>query len=347
MQAVGAHLIVFDKERVMPLSCQVGGPVVAPEFMQRYMRDYACIDPLIPACFHAPVSANAMLCQEFLSDEAVAKSEFYQDFFIPGGCRYQAGWKLENSRKRMIVLSAHQRKTHFERNQLAPWEPVLEHARHAARLGAEFAPRLVEGDLLRQALNHLRMACIMVDSNARVIDGSATAIRLLENGSVLKLLWNGQLATKSSEESRQLCNLIERAAAGRLGGVMLLARDSPGGSWELQIVPSGVARENPFDRRFANCALVFVKTPKRSARPDWDKIHVMLHCTRAEAEVAADLVGGMTPSEIAMKRNVSIHTVRSQIRILLAGMGLHRIAQLVSFLTTTDKRNMLPFSRRL
>ena len=104
--------------------------------------------------------------------------------------------------------------------------------------------------------------------------------------------------------------------------------------WLVQVVPSGVAQQNPFDPRYASCALIFVTPPKPQGTPDWRRIQLALDCTQAEAEVAADLVLGLSPSEIAAKRNASLNTVRTQIRMLLERADFHRIAELVGFLAT-------------
>jgi DNA-binding CsgD family transcriptional regulator len=270
-----------------------------------------------------------LVCQEHISDEEVSHSEYYQDFLIASGGRYQGGWVLANNIKCQISLAFHRRKERFERQDLAPWESVAQHARHAVSLSAALAPSLARGELLRQAIDSREMVCIMVDSNGRLLDSSAAAIALLQSGNILRLRLDSQLATLSSEETTRLHNLIANAATGRMGGVMRLA-----GHWLVQVVPSGVAQQNPFDPRFANCALIFVTPPKPPCTPDWRRIQVALDCTRAEAEVAAELVSGMSPSEIAARRNASLNTVRTQIRILLAGTGFHRIAELVSFLAT-------------
>jgi DNA-binding NarL/FixJ family response regulator len=170
----------------------------------------------------------------------------------------------------------------------------------------------------------------MVDSNARVLDCSAAASRLLESGRVLMLRYRSKLATLSNEETARLHSLIANAATGRMGGLMRVA-----GSWVLQVVPSGVAQQNPFDPRSAHCALLFITPPKPQIPADWRQIQLALDCTRAEAQVAGDLVSGIAPNEIATRRNVSVNTVRTQIRVLLERTGLHRIAELVSFLGAT------------
>lgn len=296
-----------------------------------YLDHYSKVDPLVRATIQSS-EGDLRLCHECISDEDVAHSEYYQDLLLPKGGRYIAFWKPEDNAQRCISLALHRRRARFERGELAGWGTVADHARHAVSLAGALGPRLAEGDLLRQAIDHQGMACIMVDANARVIDGSAAAIRLLETGSTLKLRGARQLATNSASETKELRSLIWRTAAGRSAGMMRVADGAQGGYWVLQIVPTGVARDNPFDPRFANCALVFLNTPRRPIRPNWNNIRMALDCTQAEAVVAADLAGGMTPAEIAATRKVSIHTVRSQVRALLTLTGLHRIAQLVSYL---------------
>jgi DNA-binding CsgD family transcriptional regulator len=321
--------MVYDK-RAAGFGGFTGGPVFTPDYSSLYAEYYHSVDPLYATASPAPTSERVMLCHEFVPPESVNKSEFYQDFLIPHEVRYRAGWHLENSSDRLIALGLHRGTLRFERSDLRAWEPVAQHARQAASLTAKVAPLLARGELLRQAIDHKQMLCLMVDSSARVLDCSTAATELLESGRVLRLSHQSRLATPSREETDRLRNLITSAATGRTGGMLRLA-----GNWLMQVVPSGVARENPFDPRFAHCALVFVTPATTPVSADWKAIQLSLDCTRAEAEVAADLVSGIAPREIAAKRNVSLNTVRTQIRILLERTGLHRIAELVGFLERT------------
>lgn len=299
-----------------------------PSVPASYLAHYSKINPMSNAIDQTS-DGDLLVCQEHISDEQVSHSEYYQDFLIANGGRYQGGWVLENNGKRQISLALHRRKARFEREELRPWESVAQHARQAVSLGAVLAPSLARGELLRPAIDHRGMVCLMVDSNGRVLDCSTAAVSLLESGGVLRLGHQGQVTTVSREETTRLHNLIVAAAAGRTGGGMRLA-----GHWLVQVVPSGVTQQNPFDPRFAHCALIFVTPPKAPGAADWRGIQLVLGCTRAEAEVAADLVSGMSPSEIAARRNASLNTVRTQIRMLLERTDLHRIAELVGFLAT-------------
>ena len=102
----------------------------------------------------------------------------------------------------------------------------------------------------------------------------------------------------------------------------------------IQIVPGGVATDNPFDPRYAGCALVFVRQPSGSRPVDVQQIQVALDCTQAEAEVAAALVSGHSPNRISADRGVTLTTVRTQIRSLLTLAGLNRIPELVALLAS-------------
>jgi DNA-binding CsgD family transcriptional regulator len=330
-QSVGAHLIAFDKPSIEPRFGFVSG--FAPDAMRLYTDHFSRIDPLI-SVIAGPVNERAMLCHEHVPQASVAGSEYYQDFLIPNQGRYMSGWNLESSPHQVTVLGLHKRSARFERRDLDVWEPVMRHARRAVSLSNRLMSRLAKGELLRQAIDHHAMTCIMVSSNGRVLDCSAAATALLENGGMLAVRGNSRLATNSAAATKELYSLIRNAAEGRGGGMMRIADVEQSGYWVLQIVPSGVAADNSFDPRFAHCALVFVDSPK-PVRPDWNKIRIALGCTQAEAEVAADLACGISPTAIAAKRNVSILTVRSQIRTLLEQAGSHRIAELVSFIATT------------
>lgn len=330
----GAHLFVFNKASKTPVIGYIAGRFLDPGLIGPYVGHYKRLDPLLPAVLDGPRSEKAMLCHELVAQHTVRGSEYYQDFLIPSRGRYMAGWNLEKSRDRVTVLGLHKRRTRFERHELDPWEGVALHARRAVELSINLLPRLARGDLLRNVIDQQGIVCFMVGSDARILDYSAAACRMIESGGPLSLRFAGQLATKSAEETRQLHRLIHQAASGHGAGSMRLAGNSRNQATILQVVPSGIAQENPFNRNFAGCALVFVNLPRQPVRLDANNIRLTINCTLAEANVAADLASGMNPAEIAAKRRVSIHTIRSQIRALLEKTGLHRVAHLVSRLTT-------------
>ena len=110
-----------------------------------------------------------------------------------------------------------------------------------------------------------------------------------------------------------------------------------GGECVIHAILAGVRTENSSDPPRPLCALLFVTVlASAGGEPaswmDVQKIQILLKCTQAEAEVAASLLAGLTPARIAQDREVSLSTVRSQIRALLEASSTHHVAQLIVLL---------------
>jgi DNA-binding CsgD family transcriptional regulator len=201
-------------------------------------------------------------------------------------------------------------------------------------LSLQLAERMSQAVMLRQAIDNAGFFCIMVDGNSKLIDCSAAAATLLARGGSLKVSFGGRLAAASETATKRLRQLITLAAAGGGGGLMRMTNPADETFCMIQVVPGGVSTDNPFDPRYAGCALVFVRQPPKSRSVDIRQIRVALDCTRAEAEVAAALVSGHSPNRISADRGVTLTTVRTQIRSVLTLAGLNRIPELVALLAS-------------
>jgi DNA-binding CsgD family transcriptional regulator/PAS domain-containing protein len=295
---------------------------------------YCSVDPLREsAAFEAPTGA-ILLCQDFVSQEIVARSEFYQDYLLPLGGRYVGGWMLVNDERLVSSLVLHARKAPFERKKVARWGSMAQHARHAVALSLQLAERMSQAAMLRQAIDNAGFVCVMVDRDSKLMDCSAAAAALLDRGGSLKVGIGGRLATVSETGTKRLRQLVALAATGAGGGLMRVTNTAGDSFWMIQVAPSGVATDNPFDPRYAGCALVFARQPSGSRPVDEQQIRVALDCTPAEAEVAAALVSGHSPTRISTDRGVSVDTVRTQIRSLLTLASVNRIAELVALLAS-------------
>lgn len=88
---------------------------------------------------------------------------------------------------------------------------------------------------------------------------------------------------------------------------------------------------------FSRAHAVVVVTPlDREVAPDADLLSGLFDLTPSEANVAKGIGAGMDLSAIAHGRGVSLETVRSQIKAVLAKTGMERQADLVGLLTRID-----------
>lgn len=69
--------------------------------------------------------------------------------------------------------------------------------------------------------------------------------------------------------------------------------------------------------------------PDHRPLPDTFMLAAMYDLTPAEARVASALCAGDAPSDIADRHNLSIHTVRSQVKAVLEKTSCTRQAELV------------------
>jgi DNA-binding CsgD family transcriptional regulator len=310
------------------------GRVMGPPEQKAHFEHYSKVDIRAPRRMQLPVGYLA-LCHELVAQEEVNRSEIYQDFLVPLGLRYNAGWLLELSQDRVITLGLGA-KTPFDREQIKGKADIVLHASHAIQLMARLAKRLETRDLFRAAVDHQRLACLMVDSKARLLDSSAAAIALLETGKWLNVRPEGRLVGTSAVDTARLRDLAKRTAHGEGGGSMRI-RNELGAECLIEAIPAGLRAENPFYPPRASCVLLFLTVLARAGRElagwiDAGKIQILLKCTQAEAEVAASLLAGLTPARIAQDREVSLNTVRTQIRALLEVSGTRRVPELIVLL---------------
>lgn len=330
VHASDAHIIALEKGTGRPILAIASPRGILREFLPPYFRFWAARDPLIPKMLVAPKERGTlMLSQEYLSRREVTESDYFQEFAIPGGVRHQAAWVLEDGPQLHAVVDFVRDGTPFERDQLSPWHIVAQHLQHALRLGLQLAEADTQIMRWRQAADQAHLVCLIVDGSGRLLDQSAAATTLLNRGGALRV-HGGRLMASTPEDTQLLHRNIALAAKGRGGGELRLACNVD--ALELQIVPAGVRADNPFSRRYADCALILIPQRTRHRAPTAVAIRARLHCTLAEAGVAAALAAGHSPQEIADLRHVSIHTIRTQLRALFACTGTRRIGELVALI---------------
>lgn len=135
-----------------------------------------------------------------------------------------------------------------------------------------------------------------------------------------------------AEETASLAAAIQRATHGlqRPGEpplTTLLIHRKAGAFLVLDVIP---LPRRPYSFGFEPRALVVA----RSGRPDPRRSRLLLQAayrlTSAEADVALQLAGGHPPETIAANRNVSVGTVRAQIRTIYSKLNVGRQIELVA-----------------
>lgn len=98
------------------------------------------------------------------------------------------------------------------------------------------------------------------------------------------------------------------------------------GGWIAHLVP----RRRDADGLRENSVFVVLDAIGRRRGIDTDVIKLLFDLTAAESRVAEEMVLGARPAEIALKRGVSLHTIRAQVRSILAKTGYRSSLKMVS-----------------
>lgn len=326
----GAHLVVVDTRCHLSVAGFLAGDHLAPDLMTRYLQDWAVYDPLVAAVESARAK-DLLICTDYVSERAAQLSAFYQEFVIPNGSRYMASWMLAKNNGLAIALTLHSASAPFERPRLRHLNRAAYHIGRAAEIGARLGGEVGQHQLLRRTLDHSKVLCVMVDSQSRVVDQSASAEAFINAGKWFHVDRERRLKLNTAADTRKLTEFVSRCASGAGGGRLYLGRNGEEYP-HLEILPAGRFSDNPFHQRHA-CALIFLRLPRAPRKLSALTVRNALGCTLAEAEVAIALSDGLSPQTIAAQRAVSALTVRTQIRSLRAKTNSSRMSELIALIS--------------
>jgi DNA-binding CsgD family transcriptional regulator len=118
------------------------------------------------------------------------------------------------------------------------------------------------------------------------------------------------------------------------GGAMLVSRPSGLRPYIALVSPLKAGRGRLDDRLPA--AVVFVSDPERMPDVSADRLTNLYGLTRAEAELALQLAGGLDLRDIASATGKTLNTLRTQLKQVFQKTGTARQAELVRLLMQTD-----------
>lgn len=278
------------------------------------------------------------LSHEAVPAEALARSEFYNDFLRRQEIFHGIGGFVTRSRDRAVLIGFH---------RPLEAEPFAEDERRMLGFLFRHVGRAValQGDLARidtlrgsgwSALDSLPRGAIAVDEAARVLACNALAERILLAGGGLSVR-GGRLTASTSAETARLRALVRSAAATGVGdglgagGAMTLTRSETKPPLHILVSPAPVERVpcaiGP-EARTAR-ALVFVSDPEGRPAPKEELLSAFYGLTPIEAKLAALVGAGIDLAEAAERLGMAKETARHHLKRIFSKTGVNRQAELV------------------
>jgi DNA-binding CsgD family transcriptional regulator len=174
---------------------------------------------------------------------------------------------------------------------------------------------------------------IMIGAGGRVQAANRAAEEVVSSGDGLAIRHGGVTATEP--DAATALTVAIRAAGGdskggRRGTTLMVGRPSGSASYRVVVAPLPDAHRTGSEP----CAIVLITDPERAIIPAASQLVSLFQMTSAEANVALALCRGERVEDIADERQVSVGTVRCQVKAVFRKTDTDRQADLVRSLLT-------------
>ncbi len=169
-------------------------------------------------------------------------------------------------------------------------------------------------------LDALGLGVFLVDETGCVVDKNKEAGRLLDLADGVRLSAAKRLVLNSADRTGELDTMIG-AANGLLrgeisGGDTLLTAPRPSGKYDFLISVKALDDSTAELEAGLKCAFVTVIDPTRPNVLSVEGVAALGQLSEAEAAIVALLVQGFRPGEVADRRDVSLNTVKTQLKTI-------------------------------
>ena len=269
---------------------------------------------------------------DFITPDGCKRDAHYQEFAIPWDVPYICLTTLERRAGLLVGLAVvrSKRQGHIDDAGRRVFSSIAPHVRAAVRTNLMLADQW--SALACDAFEMLSIPAFVCDRTGRVRRLTPSAEALVSGNRGLELKFS-RLGALRAIESAALAAAIEAAGKDRRVSAsanhVVIVHGSEGTQpLVLDIIPlPSRALVSAFDAR----VLVLVRgMGANGERRRSTLLQSVYGMTTAETEIALQLAQGKLPEAIAQQRNVSIGTVRAQIKALLAKAGVSRQVELVA-----------------
>lgn len=188
------------------------------------------------------------------------------------------------------------------------------------------------GELSGSALGALELlACglIFVSRAGRLVHWNGAAQEISRRTRCLVLGAHGELQACTHDLSLRLADAIRRACdpagAGTSNPGALLRLPAPHGEVQVFVAPGGSAPSSPFPTHAAALFVTDMARPMALA----EQLRTVYGASPAEAALGEALANGKSLKEFATERDVSLNTVKSQLKALSMKVGAKRQVDVV------------------
>lgn len=327
------HLFAHDIARQAGLGILHEGH--DPDYIACYEAYYSQLNPY-PMTADTVALRTVVELEEVVPTAHIERTEYFNDWMRPQeNLTNGTGLILDRSDSSVFILGTVHPDKHRDtldfaaRTVLETLVPELTASWRLSRIVGEAA---FEQDTL--ASTAARGIVALVDVTGRPVYMNAAARESLEDGTWLRQDLGGRIHLTDPDAEAHLrarLQAVEATSSRQGSSAVTLRVDGRAAACELAVLtPDDLADWSmAFVLGLNRPTLMIAISPERCLNQRF----LSYGFSTAETDVVEGLVRGMSPREIADGRDVSIHTVRHQIKNAMAKAGVASQAQLVALIT--------------
>jgi DNA-binding CsgD family transcriptional regulator/PAS domain-containing protein len=200
---------------------------------------------------------------------------------------------------------------------------LMPHLKRAYRLHSAIGRARHDRATFEETLQVIPQSVLIVDRDGHLVFANRAAERLLAAGDGLRLM-SGRLAAAHRDDRAAFAALFN--PIGPLEAPAVAALRRPQNRPPLLVQAQPLRLNGRWDPAGRIVLLIDVDPPRP---PSPDRLAALFDLTAAEARLWADLATGATLADIALRRRVSVNTLRVQLARVFNKVGVHRQADLV------------------
>lgn len=273
--------------------------------------------------------------EQSIDERAFLGSEFYNDFLKPIAvgrlvCAAPAIDRLTCAPETSLSLYRPPGAKAFGHDEAALIRRCLPHLRRAIRLRKALQTGAVGvRDWSMRLLDQLTFAVFLLNGSRRVVYANLAAEGMVSKGDGLAIRHARLYAAGSDDDHRLQAAMTQALRADAAGIDFAISR--PSGCAPYLTVVAPLSERAAVDGGAVRAA-VYVTDPELASPEIGDRMRAFFRFTFAEARVAQGLLDDRSSTEIAELHRLSVETVRSQIKSLLARTGTSRQGELLNLL---------------
>lgn len=327
---VDAQLVTIDKNLNAPIASVFAATTFSMERVDDYMNYYIDINPHMTTLRDSTVD-EWLCCHHAFKQHFVDHSEFYQDFTIPNGARYQMNAWIDNTEDHHSLLSVIRAvgQQPFDNVEQLAAQRFSSHLQRALRLQKHMQNLQTKVELGAMAIDALALAMLIVDAKGTILHLNSSAGRLLNSHVSGLSVKTGRLCASSPIDKDKFQNLIVAATRyPATGNAMRLSCEE---TRQVFITPLPAA--SPFAKDFQTpLALVLVMEAGENLST-LQLVGKLYNLSPAELRIVSALLSGKSPEEYAQAVGVTMNTVRTQLKKLFSKTGTRKQSELIAILS--------------